>query len=121
MLIEPGLRYICDLTIDMGLFGKHDVEVVIDVDDETSFHGTGRLKEDSFVVLGYRIDPSMRLVFDHGTIDGNDCAFSVFQGGASATFTAHVAESGAVTGTATALGLLHMRFSGSVVDVCPIP
>lgn len=117
MKIEPKHEYICDLVVNMGLFGKHGVQAVVDVDTPTSFHGYGRLTGESFKILGFEIDSNMQMVFENGVIDGDTLTFSVSEGSLSATFTTQVAEDGSITGKAEAAGLLRMDLSGTVSSV----
>ena len=114
MNIEPGYEYTCDLVVDLGLFGKHDVQTIIDVDSPTGFHGTGRLTGEPFKVLSFEINGDSVLVFENGVIEGNKLSFSVAEGGLSATFTTFLAEDGSITGTAEAAGILRMKLSGHV-------
>ena len=120
MIIEPGLQYTCSLVAHLGLLGKRDVEAIIDVDTPTHFSGFAHLVSKPIKVLGMKVDDTMRLYFDNGVIAGNNVSFSVTKADITATLKAEVANSGAITGSVNAGGVLSVRLTGSITDVQPL-
>ena len=119
-IIEAGNKYTCDLVASIGLFGKHDMQVIVDVDTPTSFHGYGRLKGDSVNILGIKLDANQQVNFSNGVIDGDELSCTISKGSVSASFKVHVSDDGSIKGTADAMGIVRVRLAGKVSDIKPL-
>ena len=103
MKATPGCEYHCEIQVKAPIFGWVKIDTIIDVDDEKSFHGSGK-------VLGRTIG------FKDGVIQGDDYLFGVSIKNIPISITAQMHEDDSITGEGRAAKYKAMKVKGRILS-----
>ncbi len=103
MKATPGTEYLTDIQVKAPIFGWVKIATTIDVDSETSFHGSGK-------VMGRTVN------FNDGVIEGEDYLFQVTIKSMVIKIRAQLHEDDTITGEAHAPKYRPLKVRGTILS-----